>query len=616
MHRRHQHSSRIPVFTLISIVSLLFSVGSAAPRAAVYYVDTAATGLNDGSSWDDAFTELQSALSAAVGPDDQIWVATGTYYPTAELGGSGDRYRCFSLKNGVALYGGFAGDEEALEERDPGLNPTTLSADIGVPDDPSDNCYHVFYHPNDSNIDATAILDGFTLTGGYADGSSDARRGGAMYNQDASPTIRNCLFIDNTSAAVSYADGGAVCNRYASPRFEQCEFRNNLCGQYGGAVANLWQCSPVFVACHFEGNHAGLEGSANGFAGALYTYGIGSPLIVDCTFTNNSANFDGGAVGNDGSGVLAYFVNCRFTDNTAVLYGGAVYNRGAANPTYVQCIFTGNQGTAANAHGGAMYNHNAFPIITNCVVYDNESGCVGNGIYCYQFSDPVITNSIIMGEDGVYSGGGSEPSVTYCAIEQDGFENPEWHNISADPQCVDPASGDFHLLETSPCIDAGNNDALPPDTADLDNDEDVTEPIPLDFFGGARCQDVPGVPDTGFGTPPIVDIGIHEFSDTGASVPASAISLNFSIAPNPALSAGAPVAIAFALPRPEQVELSVYDCAGRLVRRLLDKCCPAGARHVVWRGRDGNGHPLPSGVYQCVVRAGDQQTQGAITLVR
>lgn len=603
------------VLPVVLPVALLLAVP--APHAEVIYVDTDATGQGNGTSWEDAFTDLQLALEAAPGAGDQIWVATGLYHPSAEVGGAGPRYACYSLRNGVALYGGFAGDEEALEERDPDLHPVTLSGDVGVAGEMSDNCYHVFYHPADSNLDETAVLDGFVVTAGCANESGgDCARGGGMYNEDASPTIANCVFTSNEASADYYSDGGAVCNQDASPRFTGCVFTGNLCGRYGGAVANMWNASPVFEDCAFSDNHAGLEGSANGFAGAMYSYGTCSPVVSGCSFTGNSVNFDGGAVGNDGSGVFAYFVDCRFSDNTAVLYGGAVYNRGGADPTYVQCVFEGNQGTASNAHGGAMYNHNACPVISNCVVYDNESGCVGDGIYCYQFSDPVITNSIILGEDGIYSGGGSEPSVTYCAIEQSGFENPEWHNIAGDPGLVDPAGGDFHLSGSSPCIDAGSNDALPPDVADLDGDGDTTEPIPLDSFGDARRHDMPDVPDTGQGEPPIVDIGIHELSGSGSGVPERAEAIPVRIRPNPVYRAGASTSIEFDLAVPARVTVAIYDANGRLIRTLADGVRPAGPQVVTWQGRNDGGRPVASGVYACVLRTGERAVVRWLTLVR
>jgi len=119
--------------------------GSVAADGTIYYVDADATGANNGSTWPNAFTTLQPALDAVLS-GDQIWVAEGTYKPTAEHGGTGARYSSFQLKNGVALYGGFdpsVGDI-AWQDRDWEANPTILSGDIGTAGNASDNSYHVF----------------------------------------------------------------------------------------------------------------------------------------------------------------------------------------------------------------------------------------------------------------------------------------------------------------------------------------------------------------------------------------------------------------------------------------------------------------------------------------
>ncbi len=111
------------------------------------YVDADAPGpTHDGTSWNDAYLDLQSALTA-VESGDEIWVAEGTYKPSVEVGGIGPRYATFQMKNGVGIYGGFdptVGDD-MWEERDWENNTTILSGDIGIGES-SDNCYHVFYH--------------------------------------------------------------------------------------------------------------------------------------------------------------------------------------------------------------------------------------------------------------------------------------------------------------------------------------------------------------------------------------------------------------------------------------------------------------------------------------
>ena len=102
-------------------------------------------------------------------------------------------------------------------------------------------------------------------------------------------------------------------------------------------------------------------------------------------------------------------------------------------------------------------------------------------------------------------------------------------NIDADPCFIDPgywaadpcdpcnlvwAEGDYHLRWDSPCIDAGDNTAVPLDTEDIDGDGDTTERIPWDIDGNPRFIDYPGIVDTGVADPPdypdIVDMGVYE----------------------------------------------------------------------------------------------------------
>src|SRR5262249_55988200 len=128
------------------------------PSTTWYVNGSDTTGSNTGTSWANAFTSLQSALTnASVHPGDQILGARGTYTPTSGTG----RTASFVLDAGVAVYGGFAGTETALSQRNVATNVTTLSGDIGTVGDSSDNSYHVV---TSSKLDKTAILDGFTIT--------------------------------------------------------------------------------------------------------------------------------------------------------------------------------------------------------------------------------------------------------------------------------------------------------------------------------------------------------------------------------------------------------------------------------------------------------------------
>jgi predicted outer membrane repeat protein len=209
--------------------------------------------------------------AAATG--DEIWVAAGTYKPTAEHGGSGGRYKSFQMKNGVALYGGFdpsVGDT-AFKDRDWEANPTILSGDLGTEGVNSDNSYHVFYHPAGTNLDSTASLDGFKITGGNANlGSWPHFGGGGMYNYvSSSPVLTNCIFQDNSADI-----GGGMYNYASPPSLTDCTFSGNSAAYAGGMYND--HGSPALTDCTFSGNSAGTGG------GGMYNTTNSSPGLTNC----------------------------------------------------------------------------------------------------------------------------------------------------------------------------------------------------------------------------------------------------------------------------------------------------------------------------------------------
>ena len=123
-------------------------------------------------SWETA-CDLQTAIeSAAYG--SQVHAAEGTYFPSL----TGDRFISFTMKIGVAIYGGFPPGGGAWDSRDWQANPSILSGDIGVIGEPSDNSYHVV---KGSSVNSEAILDGFTITGGFADSTAPYDSGAGLY---------------------------------------------------------------------------------------------------------------------------------------------------------------------------------------------------------------------------------------------------------------------------------------------------------------------------------------------------------------------------------------------------------------------------------------------------
>lgn len=259
-------------------------------RTAIIYVDQSATGAGTGLNWEDAVTDLETAycFTQMDGGIDEIWVARGAYAPAPE---DGSREASFILANGVAIRGGFAGTEASLEERDlsNSANRTILTGDLLGDDQPGfvnrlDNSYHVV---QGADADATAVLDGFTITGGYADAWSTHNHGGGMYNPGGSPTVINCAFLEN----YALYDGGAMSNEWAwnglgsSPVIVNCLFSGNVSGDSGGTIYNIGEftadADPLLINCSIVGNTSGA-------AGGIYAAAYSAPTLVNCVLWNNA----------------------------------------------------------------------------------------------------------------------------------------------------------------------------------------------------------------------------------------------------------------------------------------------------------------------------------------
>jgi hypothetical protein len=368
-----------------------------------------------------------------------------------------------------------------------------------------------------SGEDANTVLEGFTITGGYASGVWPDNSGGGMYNDNSSPTVNSCTFSGNVAVL-----GGGMYNGSSSPTVTNCIFTGNR-GQFdGGGMYNRVGSSPIVTNCIFKSNTASK-------GGGMLNITDSNPIVNECNFSNNSANVGGGIYNTTSSPTVTY---CNFSNNSTVIGGGGgIYNFDNSNPVVANCRFSGNE---AGSYGGGMYNNNSSPTVTNCIFNHNIAvQASGGGIANYNSSKSIVTNCTFSGNTAVTNGGGirnwdSSSTVTNCILwdnEPDEISSGGTSvqvvnysdiqgghtgtgNINTDPNFVDANNPDpnlrnLNLKWDSPCIDAGNSTIL------------MAVPVLFDLDGKDRYVDIYSIANTGSGPWDYVDMGAYEFHCSG-----------------------------------------------------------------------------------------------------
>jgi predicted outer membrane repeat protein len=358
----------------------LFVFGGPRASWAVLYVDASAGGSADGGSWSNAFTGLPQAMAAAIA-GDQVWVKAATY-------GS------FTQATGVAVYGGFAGGETDLSQRNWTNHVTAIDgaggrAVTGAKD---------------------AVLDGFVIT-------NTTGAGGGYYMYRVGATIRNCRFIGNSGGeAVVLSQTGANGGAGGTALVQRCVFQGND-GGLGYSGRNNLVSGPhhaVIDGCLFVGNTSSAINAE---------HACDWLRIENCMFNNNSA-VNGGAIYMGYSQyALATTVgvyNCTFVDNQATSYGKAIFlSYQTPLLALVNCIIRGADTSQVELRDGT-------PELTVS--------------YCHLQNG---TNSIHV-RNGVLVDGGGNSSEDPLFQDPDGADNV--------PATLDD---NFRLSQSSPCVDSG-----------------------------------------------------------------------------------------------------------------------------------------------------------------
>lgn len=418
------------------------------------FVSTLGSASGDGTSWQKAFNDLQKAIGAAKA-GQEIWVQKGHYYPSLDRTGlkpANPRNATFVLKDGVKLYGGFAGSETSLSQRNAEENETVLSGDIGAVGDYSDNVYVILLGVD---LSSSSRIDGFTITGANNDQSGinitiggysiQQSSGGAGRILSSDIAVANNKFTANRSRGTAGGlavlhgsrlsllnnlfsanetgnQGGALYSVSSSVSFEGCVFRDNAAGQGAAAYIVNNQEPGIISSCTFKGNIAKADG------GALLFYSS-DPMkrnefkIADCGFESNSC-ITGGVL--NGLRTIASRGGAIYADRTDLDISG--------------CSFAGqiiDYTSSAGASGGAVdLGYDTSVKIDRCLFLNNKAvpkttGTSGSGGAVHTMSDFEITNCVFAGNYARGGGGAVELSDDQPSVKPSVMANCVFYSNAA-----------------------------------------------------------------------------------------------------------------------------------------------------------------------------------------
>ncbi|WP_158960422.1 MBG domain-containing protein [Myroides fluvii] len=464
---------------------------SFSPTANVLYVKKGATG--NGSSWNNAVGELADALHwahahkadfSAAAPL-QIWVAKGIYYPLYHpvtfAASTTDRDVTFFMVDHVDVYGGFAGNETSLDERnlDTTDNETILSGDLGQDDDVSNNAYHVVVAASANEVELK--LNGFTITQGNANGSGLFRinnsvvyrdyGGGIFSSSSSSSSSTSSIVLTNSTISGNHADtrGGGISfsSSYYSITLTNSTISNNKAANGGGIYAfsssssSSSSSSIVLTNSMISNNKADRDGGGIYSSSSYY-----SITLANSTISNNEAVKGGGiyAFSTSTTSSSITLTNSSLSDNSGVVGSGLYFSPGSSSTlTLLNATLVGNRGP-----NSIYYNWGSANTLKvhNSIIFDNQA----------------TDGALLRGTS--WLGGGNQNNIPtgnrleyqYSLVQ--GYTTAENGNIADTGQAVadlfvDPTQGDYRLKSTSPLINQGDNELYRGANLNLTTDQDL-----------------------------------------------------------------------------------------------------------------------------------------------
>lgn len=430
------------------------------PHGLTWFVDDSAPAGGDGSPGA-PFRTIGEGIAASL-DEDTILVADGVY--TGPLNRDLD----------------FGGREIVVQSQNGSANCVIDCDDQG----------RAFFLENQGSP-ATRI-EGFTILDGF-----HSSFGGGIRLLNAHTTLRDLVFLGCNGSA-----GGGLMLQNSDAAVSDCRFEGNAAVQGGGLA--IFSGAPRVSRCTITGNTA--TGGGGGEGGGMVVASTQPVLLSHIELRDNFASTRGGALRVD-SGSLVVLSHALLAGNDAPI-GGAIQVRSSS--LFVRSsTFAGNLASAQ----GAIFAESFGTLPRNLQLLD-----------CVLWDDPAANGGVVQTTSSFIAVRvercdvrGGQPSIVLA-----GGGTLQWGpgNIALDPLFADPSGpdgnpgtgfdNDLHLGPLSPCTDAGDNALVLVDAFDLDGDGDTLEPTPFDLDFGPRFVDDPAVPDTGAGTPPIVDMGAYE----------------------------------------------------------------------------------------------------------
>jgi Right handed beta helix region len=377
---------------LLSLFIVLCSLTAQAQT--IRYVKPTAAGTGTGASWANASGNLQTVINASAA-GDEVWVAAGTYkpagYPTGATGTINIKDYAFFVRDGVKLYGSFAGTETAITQRDIPSNRSILSGDIGTIGSAYDDCYHILIAvaPTTNGIGIT--VDGFDITEGKAYATTQITINGTIVNRSygggmilyrgTNTLVNNRIYINGASGNGGGGGGGVHLNGSTNYISNNTIYNNGSSNSSGGGISTYNSKN------YITNNTMYNNGCSYGAGGAISTYNGTNHIKNNLIYNNFTDSGNGGAIN---SGLdTNYISNNTFYRNRTSGSGGAIVTSSCLNTFQNNTIYQNN----AYSYGGGLFLGQSTSSFVNNTVYDNSTDTQGGGIYIGAGTN-IFTNNV------------------------------------------------------------------------------------------------------------------------------------------------------------------------------------------------------------------------------